>query len=111
LADFSRATFSEIAYFSGATFSKLADFSRATFEGKPHQTDFVNATFEGKTSFEKTIFKGGAYFSGAKFLGDVNLQKASYPALRISWRQLKGHLDSPLTELEETLKTAGKAGW
>ncbi|MHA2068643.1 MAG: pentapeptide repeat-containing protein, partial [Candidatus Thorarchaeota archaeon] len=108
LADFSRATFSEIAYFSGATFSKLADFSRATFEGKPHQTDFVNATFEGKTSFEKTIFKGGAYFSGAKFLGDVNLQKASYSALRISWRQLKGHLDSPLRELDKNLKEIKK---
>ena len=111
-ANFRDATFSE-ANFGDATLSEVdfreatfreADFSGAVFEGELPRTLFNGATFQGKTYFKITIFKGGANFTGAKFLDNVYLQKASYPALRISWRQLKGHLDSPLRELEETLK-------
>ncbi|MFC0041333.1 pentapeptide repeat-containing protein [Actinomadura rayongensis] len=63
-ANFSRATFSGIAWFEAATFSGTALFSDATFSGNAW---FRDATFSGDTWFGAAIFSETAWFGAATF--------------------------------------------
>ena len=88
---FNGATFGGDAHFSGATFSmdalfNLASFMDAYFGGAAFRMDayFKGATFNGDLGsyfkrttfgmnayFETAIFNGYAFFSGARFAGDI----------------------------------------
>jgi uncharacterized protein YjbI with pentapeptide repeats len=64
MADFGRATFSDV-YFHGATFFAGADFGGATFSGRAHFISDV--TFSGRANFDSATFWAWADFDGAKF--------------------------------------------
>lgn len=95
VAGFAGVKFYNGADFSSAKFNK-ADFKGATFLDK---ATFEAATFLGRVNFNRTTFEKEALFYRARFAGDVDLSLASYSGLRISWRQLEGHLDGSLSDI------------
>jgi hypothetical protein len=85
MAYFRRATFTQDAYFSAATFTQEADFGRATFA---HHANFFGATFTQKADFRRATFAQQADFASTEFrrpeqvrFNRVNQQKGA-PSLR-----------------------------
>ena len=93
--DFSSAYFrsSDGTYFRNTRFGKVLWFVRTVFS---HKIDFYGSSFDEDVLFSEADFPKDL---------DVNLRKAIYNTLDITWSQLKGgRLDAPLREISAALK-------
>ncbi len=103
-AGFESASFNSKAKFRFAEFKEMADFWFARFNGEASfwktsfngRADFGSATFKDIAMFREAKFKEEVLFSGANFTMSIDLIKAKYPKMRVSWSQIKGLLDREL---------------
>jgi uncharacterized protein YjbI with pentapeptide repeats len=75
VADFFKATFTQVANFSYATFTQAASFMNATFK---KEADFHWAKFTEKANFRNATFKKEADFHWAKFTEKANFRNATF---------------------------------
>jgi uncharacterized protein YjbI with pentapeptide repeats len=97
-AKFRFTEFKEMADFWFASFNSKANFWKTSFNGI---VDFGSATFEDIAIFREAEFKEEVIFSGANFTKSIDLIRAKYPIMRVSWSQLDGLLDRGLHDPDD----------
>ncbi len=101
-ADFNKTVFLANTNFAWSSFQGDVNFEMAEFYG---QANFEGALFKKNLNLNMASFHHVAIFYGAHFSENtsIDLRKATYTHLLVSWPQVKGHLDGTLDKTKGLL--------